>query len=76
MSQLPEVISPEKWIVHVFSAKSVAEGGTVRRKVADVERLIGRERFLHEVRRRGFRVVENAGQFIVFCNREPVYVLN
>ncbi|MDP3194671.1 N-(5'-phosphoribosyl)anthranilate isomerase [Tabrizicola sp.] len=56
--------------------QSVAEGGTVRRKVADVERLIGRERFLHEVRRRGFRVVENAGQFIVFCNREPVYVLN
>jgi hypothetical protein len=31
--------------------------------------------FLHEVRRRGFRVVENAGQFVVFCNRDPpVYV--
>ncbi|MFN4201991.1 MAG: N-(5'-phosphoribosyl)anthranilate isomerase [Tabrizicola sp.] len=66
MTQLPEVISPEKWIVHLFSAKGVAEGGTVRRKVADVERLIGRNRFPHEVRRRGFRVVENAGQFIVF----------
>lgn len=76
MTQLPEVISPEKWIVLLFSAKSLAEGGTVRRKVNDVERLVGRERFLHEVRRWGFRVVENAGQFIVFCNREPVYVLN
>lgn len=76
MTQLPHAISTEKWIVHLFSARSVAEGGTVRRKVADVERLIGRDRFLHEVRRRGFRVVENAGQFIVFCNREPVYVLN
>jgi len=75
MSRLPDMITPEKWIVHLFSARSVAEGGTVRRKVADVERLIGRERFLHEVRRRGFRVVENSGQFIVFCNREPVYVL-
>ncbi|MFC3086212.1 N-(5'-phosphoribosyl)anthranilate isomerase [Tabrizicola soli] len=75
MSHLPEVISPEKWIVHLFSAKSVAEGGTVRRKVSDVERLVGRERFLHEVLRRGFRVVENAGQFIIFCNREPVHVL-
>lgn len=75
MSRLPDMITPEKWIVHLFSARSVAEGGTVRRKVADVERLIGRERFLHEVRRRGFRVVENSGQFIVFCNREPVHVL-
>ncbi len=76
MTHLPNVISPEKWIVHLFSARSVAEGGTVRREVSDVERLIGRDRFLHEVRRRGFRVVENAGQFIVFCNREPVYILN
>ncbi|MFN4192279.1 MAG: N-(5'-phosphoribosyl)anthranilate isomerase [Tabrizicola sp.] len=75
MTRLPAMISPEKWIVHLFSARSVAEGGTVRRKVADVERLIGRDRFLHEVRRRGFRVVENAGQSIVFCNRDPVYVL-
>ncbi len=75
MNRLPEVISPEKWIVHLFSARSVAEGGCVRRKVSDVERLVGRDRFLHEVRRRGFRVVENAGQFIVFCNREPVHVL-
>ena len=76
MTHLPEVISPENWIVHVFSAKSAAEGGTVRRKVSDVERLVGRDRFLHEVRRRGFRVVENAGQFIIFCNREPVYILD
>ena len=76
MTQMPAVISPEKWIVQVFSAKSVAEGGTVRRKVRDVERLIGRERFLYEVRRRGFRAVENAGQFIIFCNREPVYILD
>jgi hypothetical protein len=76
MTRLPEAISPEKWIVHLFSAKSVAEGGTVRRKVNDIERLIGRDHFLHEVRRRGFRAVENAGQFIVFCNREPVCILN
>ena len=76
MTQLPAVISPERWIVQMFSARSAAEGGTVRRKVSDVERLIGRERFLHEVRRRGYRVVENAGQFIVFCNREPVHLLN
>jgi hypothetical protein len=76
MSQLPDVISPGKWTVQLFSAKSVAEGGTVRRKVADLERLIGRERFLLEVRCRGLLVVEDAGQVIVFCNREPIYVLN
>ncbi|CAN1510856.1 hypothetical protein MCELHM10_00790 [Paracoccaceae bacterium] len=76
MKDLPEVISPERWLTHVFSARSAAEGGTVRRKVTDVERLIGRDRFLQEVHRRGFRVVENAGPFVVFCNREPVYILS
>jgi hypothetical protein len=76
MTQLPDVISPDRWIIQLFSARSVAEGGTVRRKVSDVERLVGRDRFLREVSRRGFRVVENAGQFIIFCNREPVLLLN
>ncbi|MEY4870850.1 MAG: hypothetical protein RLZZ563_180 [Pseudomonadota bacterium] len=75
MSNLPITITPDRWIVQLFSAKSVAEGGIIRRKVADVERLIGRKRFLHEVNRRGFHVVENAGQFIVFCNQDPVNLL-
>jgi hypothetical protein len=60
----------------MFSARSVAEGGIVRRKVSDVERILGRDRFLREVRRRGYRVAENAGQFIVFCNTDPVWLLD
>jgi len=75
MQTLPVPVTPDRWIVQLFSAKSVAEGGIIRRKVADVERLIGRQRFLHEVRRRGFHAIENAGQFIVFCNQDPVNVL-
>ena len=65
-------ISSDRWVIQIFSARSVAEGGIVRRKVGDVERMIGRDRFLREVRRRCFRVAENAGQFIVFCNQDPV----
>ncbi len=75
MTDLSIQITPERWIVQMFSARAAAEGSTVRRKVSDVERMIGRDRFLHEVRRRGFRAVENAGQFIVFCNRQPVRLL-
>ena len=72
---LPAVITPDRWIIQMFSARAAAEGGMIRRQVADVERLVGRERFLFEVRRRGFRAVENSGQFIVFCNQEPVKLL-
>jgi len=76
MPHLPVAITPDRWIVQVFSARAVAEGGIVRRQVADVERLVGRDRFLREIRRRGYRAVENAGQIVVFCNSEPVNVLS
>ena len=76
MRDLPLSISPDRWIAQIFSARTAAEGGIVRRKVSDVERLVGRERFLAEVRRRGFRVVENAGHFVVFCNAMPVRLLS
>lgn len=75
MKDLPVPITPDRWVTHLFSARSAAEGGIVRRKVQDVDRILGRDRFLLEVRRRGFRVVENAGQFIIFCNREPVRIV-
>jgi hypothetical protein len=50
------------------------DGGVVRRKVSDVERLVGRDAFLSAMRKRGFRVVENAGHFIVFCNSDAVHL--
>ncbi len=76
MLQLPASITPDRWLVQLFSARTVAEGGIVRRQVKDVERLVGRDRFLREVHRRGFRVVENAGHFVIFCNTEPVRLLS
>lgn len=44
----------------------------IRRKARDIERFAGMARFLREIDRRGFQVAENAGQIIIFCNREPV----
>lgn len=75
MKDLPAPITPERWLAQMFGAQIAVDGGIVRRKVADIERLLGRKRFLYEIDRRGFHVVENAGQFIVFCNQEPVVVL-
>ena len=59
MKDLPASITPDRWIIQLFSARAAAEGGILRRSVEDVERLVGRQRFCFEVRRRGFRAVEN-----------------
>jgi hypothetical protein len=68
-------VAAEAWLRHIFSAKAALEGGVVRRKVQDVDRIIGREAFAAEVRRRGFRAVENAGQYVIFCNRNAMRLI-
>lgn len=69
---MPSHIDPETWLRSVFSAKAVGLGGVIHRAVRDVERLAGRELFIAEVHKRGFTLVENGTQFVVFCNRDPV----
>lgn len=62
----------EGWISHLFNSQAARDGGVIRRQVRDVERYVGRDVFLAEIRRRGFTVLENAGQFIIICNQEPI----
>jgi hypothetical protein len=72
MTAMPQYLSPDHWVSHLFSSQAAREGGVIRRKIRDVERFVGREPFLDEMRRRGFPVVENSGQFVIFCNQDPI----
>jgi hypothetical protein len=73
MSPLP--MTSEAWFRHLFAAQAARDGGVVRRKVRDMERMVGRDVFSAEIARRGYSAVENAGQIVVFCNAEPVRVV-
>ena len=65
-------LSPEVWLNDLFSSKAVMQGAVIRRKARDIERFAGMDRFMAEIDRRGYQVVENAGQIVIFCNRGPV----
>ena len=65
-------LSPEIWLQDLFASKAVQQGGVIRRKARDIERFVGMDRFFAEIDRRGYQVAENAGQFVIFCNREPI----
>lgn len=65
-------MTPEQWFRHLFDARAARDGGVVRRKVRDMERMVGRDVFEAELRRRGYSAVENAGQVVIFCNADPV----
>ena len=69
---VPGALTPERWLRQLFSARAAVEGGVIRRKVRDVERIVGIAAFEAEIARRGFQLLVNADQFIVVCNREPV----
>ena len=75
MSSLPAHMTPEAWLRQAFSSRQALDGGVIRRKVQDVDRIVGRPRFEAYLRHRGFRAVENAGQYVIFCNRAPVRVI-
>ncbi len=59
----------------MFSSKSALDGGVVRRKVRDVDRIVGCQTFEAEVRRRGFRAVRNGVDYVVFCNNEALWLI-
>ena len=63
------------WIETLFSAKAVGRGGILRRNTTWVEREIGRDRFIAEVRRRGFHLLECGPQFIVICHKQGIRVI-
>lgn len=75
MEHAPSRSNADFWLATVFSAKAVARGAVVRRSVRWVAREIGIERFVAEVRGRGYHMVETGGQFIVICNRDPLRVI-
>lgn len=54
-------ILPENWQRDVLACKAVQHGQIVRRKTRDMKRFAGMDGFIDEVRRRGFRAVENRG---------------
>ena len=68
-------LSPDGWILDLFSSKAARSGAIIRRKRRDIERYAGMDRFLNEVTRRGYVAVENAGQVVVFCNTERIHRL-
>ena len=75
MLPVADHISAEQWMRQLFSSKAARDGGVVRRKVRDVARIVGCQRFEGEVRRRGYRAVRNGQQYVVFCNNEALHLI-
>jgi Trk K+ transport system NAD-binding subunit len=65
----------QDWLDQIFRAKAAREGGVVRRKLADIDREIGRAALELEVRRRGFHMIECGDHAVVICSKEPIRIV-
>ncbi|PTE22382.1 N-(5'-phosphoribosyl)anthranilate isomerase [Cereibacter changlensis JA139] len=74
MDQPCRITDPETWIALIFAAKA-AKDGVIRRSISWVDREVGRDRFLFEVRRRGFHLLMAGDQFVIVCDPRPVHIL-
>ena len=72
MSEIPDYLTSDLWLEQLFTSKEALNGGVVKRRIRDVERLVGRQAFTQALNRRGFQAVENGRHFVVFCNRMPI----
>lgn len=68
-------IDPQIWIDQIFAAKAVARGGVIWRNIAWVDAEVRRDRFVSEVRKRGYHLVQTGQQFVVICNTGPIHIL-
>jgi hypothetical protein len=64
--------SVEQWFDALFTSKAARDGWIMRRQLRDVVRYVGRERLAQEAARRGYHAIENAGQIVIFCIRDPI----
>lgn len=65
----------DRWIEQIFSAKAAQAGGVVRRAIPWIDREVGRARFIAEVRKRNFHLLQTTDQFIVVCNNDKIRML-
>ena len=70
-----EPCRPDPWIEQMFATRAARRGAVVRRSMSWVDREVGRDRFLAEMRRRGCHVIQTADQFLVICHDGPIRLL-
>lgn len=75
MQTAPHRTHPDIWIDQIFSTKAARRGAVVRRSMAWVDREVGRDRFIAEIRGRGYHLIRTADQFIIICHGGPIDIL-
>ena len=65
----------QDWLDQVFQCRAVETGGIIKRQIVDVDREVGRDAFVAEVRRRRFRLLRTRAHYVIVCDPGPIDLL-
>jgi hypothetical protein len=67
--------TPDAFLDALFDCDEARAGYVVRLPQLDMERFVGRDRFLEEMKTRRYTAVANRGQIFIICNRKDLRLL-
>lgn len=67
--------SPEEFFDDLFDCDAARAGHVVHLSHLDMERFVGRERFLEEMKARKYTALLNRGQIFVICNNKDLRLI-
>ncbi len=74
MPRIAGVPRGQPWIDQIFEAQA-ANGGVVRRSVADVEQFASLAMLKLAVKERDFHLIRTADQYVIFCHNGDLTVI-
>ena len=63
------------WIDQIFASNQARKGGVVRRKQNSVWSFASESELIDAAKSRGFHIIKNGNQYVIFCNRAEFRIL-
>ena len=67
--------SPEEFLDALFDCDDARAGGIVQLSHLDMERFVGREAFIADMKARRYTALLNRGQIFVICNNKDLRLI-
>jgi hypothetical protein len=63
------------WVKQIFQSQIAIRGGVVRRKVSSIDKFASRAELRAECHKRGYHIVEHGDQWLIFCDKATVKII-
>jgi hypothetical protein len=67
--------SSNQWIEQIFESQQAKKGGIVRRKWNSVRRFASQAELVAAVKDKGFHIILNGDQYVIFCNKADIRII-